>query len=184
MSHYGKVGRDVGIVGRWIRLVLGIMLTFIVLYDFFGGNHTHTTRTNALIVLFFVGFVLAYYGVYRLVAERLKDKSPWIATVIFVFPAIYFANINAFVVPFELSFGYLIGMPFVNHPITIAMILYIGISFPVQFLTKYGGCEVIAIQNLISKKNHPSYCVPLLPIDILEKTIVDAIASRRATRTA
>ena len=179
MSQYGKVGRDVGIVGRWIRLVLGIMITLVVLYDFFGGNHTHSLRTNALIVLFFVGFVLVYYGVYRLVAEKITDKSPWIATFIFVLPAIYFANINAFVVPFELSFGYLIGMPFVNHPITIAMILYIGISFPVQFFTKYGGCEVIAIQNLMLRKNCPSYCVPLLPIDIVEKTIVDAIARRR-----
>ena len=184
MSRYGKIGRDVGIVGRWIRLVLGIMLTFTVLYDFLGGNHTHSTRTNVLVVLFFVGFVLAYYGIYLLVAERLNGKSPWIATIIFVLPAIYFANINAFLVPFEWSIGYLIGMPFINHPITIAMILYIGISFPIQFLTKYGGCEVIAIQNLIFRKNHPSYCIPLLPIDVLEKTIVDAIASRREPRAA
>ena len=130
-----------------------------------------------------IGFIFAYLAGYLLIAEKIKDKNPWIATMIFVFPAMYFFA-NGFVVPFELSFGYLIGMPYVNHPITIAIILYVGISFPVQFLTKYGGCEVIAIQNLIYRKNYSSYCVPLLPIDILEKTIVDAIARNRVTRAA
>ena len=184
MSQYGKVGRDVGVVGRWIRLMMGTLITFLVLYDFLGGTHTHSLRTNTLIVVFLVGFVLAYYAGYVVIAERVKDKSPWIPTVIFVFPAIYFSVINAFVVPYELSFGYLIGMPYINHPITIAILLYIGISFPVQFFTRYGGCEVIAIQNLIFKKNYASYCVPLLPIDMLEKTIVDAIARYRGPRTA
>ncbi len=183
MSKYGKVGRDVGICGRWIRLLIGIVMTLVVLYDFFGGTHTHSLRTNTLIVLFFVGFVFAYLVGYLLIAEKIKDKNPWIATMIFVFPAMYFF-MNGFVVPYELSFGYLIGMPYINHPITIAIILYVGISFPIQFFTKYGGCEVIAIQNLIYRKNYSSYCVPLLPIDILEKTIVDAIARNRVTGAA
>ena len=143
MSQYGKVGRDVGVVGRWIRLLMGILITLMVLFDFVGGTHTHSLRTNALIALFLVGFVLAYYAAYLLVAERVKDKSPWIPTIIFVFPAIYFSVINASVVPFELSLGYLIGMPYINHPISIAILLYIGISFPVQFFTKYGGCKVL-----------------------------------------
>ena len=183
MSKYGQVGRDVGIVGRWFRLVAGIVIMFAVFWDFFGGDHTHSLRTNVLTALFFVGFVFAYQAVYLLVAERVRDKSPWIATIIFVFPAMYFSTINAFFVPFELSFGYLIGMPFINHPITLGMLLYIGISFPVQFFSKYGGCEVIAIQNLISKKDCDSYCVPLLPLDLAEKAIVDSIARRAGVTT-
>ena len=178
MSKYGQVGRDVGIVGRWFRLVAGILIMLMVLWDFFGGDHTHTLRTNALTAVSLIGFVVAYQAVYMLVAERVRDRSPWISTIIFVLPAIYFSTINAFFVPFELSFGYLIGMPFINHPITLGMLLYIGISFPVQFFSKYGGCEVIAIQNLISKKDCPSYCVPLLPLDMAEKAIVDAMAAR------
>ena len=181
MSKYGKVGRDVGICGRWIRLLIGIVMTLAVLYDVFGGTHTHSLRTNTLIVLLFVGFVLAYLAGYLLIAEKIKDKNPWIATMIFVFPAMYFF-MNGLVVPYELSFCYLIGLPYVNHPITIAMLLYIGVPFPIQFFTKYGGCEVIAIQNLIWKKKCPSYCVPLLPLDILEKTIVDRVAQRRRNR--
>ena len=82
-------------------------------------------------------------------------------------------------VPFELSFGYLIGMPYVNHPLMLAMFVYVGISLAVQFLTKYGGCEVIAIQNLIYRKRCASYWVPLLPLDMAEKAIVDALARRR-----
>ena len=68
MSHYGKVGRDVGIVGRWIRLLAGILITSLVLLDFLGGNHTHSLRTNMLIFLFFVGFIFVYLFIYRFAA--------------------------------------------------------------------------------------------------------------------
>ena len=179
MSKYGEVGWDVGVVGRWFRLVLGVLITGAVVFDFWGGGHTHSPRTNVLTGVFFVTILLAYLAVYLLVVERVKDRSPWISTLIFVFPAIYFANINAFIVPYEWSFGYLIGLPSINHPITLAMLLYIGISLPIQFVTRYGGCEVIAIQNLIYRKECSSYCVPLLPLDIVEKKIVDRIAQRR-----
>ena len=178
MSEYGQVGWDVGIVGRWFRLVMGVLVTLFVLFDFLGGAHTHSLRTNVLTAVFFVGFVLAYLAAYLLIIERVKDRSPWIPTMIFVFPAMYFVA-NGMVVPFELSFGSLIGMPYVNHPISLAILLYVGVSLPVQFFTKYGGCEVIAIQNLIYRKRCASYCVPLLPLDMAEKAIVDAFARRR-----
>ncbi len=153
-------------------------MTGLFVFDFLGGSHTHSLRTNVLTGLFFVGFVLVYFAGYLLVIERVKNMSPWIPTMIFVFPAMYFL-INGMMVPFELSFGYLIGMPYVNHPITLAMLMYVGVSLAVQFLTKYGGCEVIAIQNLIYRKRCLSYCVPLLPLDMAEKAIVDALARRQ-----
>ncbi len=179
MSEYGKVGWDVGVVGRWVRLVLGTLLIVFVIFDFSGVDHTHSLRTNLLIALFFVAFIAAYSVVYLVVVDKVKHLSPWVATAIFVFPAIYFSAVNPFMVPAEWSFGYLIGLPYVNHPLLIAMALYIGISFPVQFFTRYGGCEVVAIQNLIFKKECSSYCVPLLPIDVVEKAVVDAVAKRR-----
>ncbi len=178
MSNYGQVGWDVGIVGRWFRLVMGIMMTIFFAFDFVGSSHTHSLTTNVLTGLFFVGFVVLYLAAYLLIVERVKDKSPWIPTMIFVFPAMYFL-INGLFLPLELSFGYLIGMPYVNHPITLAMLMYVGVSLAVQFLTKYGGCEVIAIQNLIYRKRCASYCVPLLPLDLAEKAIVDALARRQ-----
>ncbi len=178
MSKYGQVGWDVGIVGRWFRLVMGGLMTSLFVFDFVGASHTHSLRTNVLTGLFFVGFVLVYFAAYLLVIERVKDKSPWIPTMIFVFPAMYFL-INGIIVPFELTFGYLIGMPYVNHPIMLAMLLYVGVSTLVQFFTKYGGCEVIAIQNLVYRKRCLSYCVPLLPLDMAEKAIVDALARRQ-----
>ncbi len=151
----------------------------LLIFDFVGGSHTHSLRTNVLTGVFFVGFLLVYFAAYLLVIERVKDKSPWIPTMIFVFPAMYFI-LNGIIVPFELSFGYLIGMPYVNHPIMLAMFVYVGISLAVQFLTKYGGCEVIAIQNLIYSKRCLSYCVPLLPLDMVEKAIVDALERRQS----
>ena len=183
MSTYGQVGLDVGTVGRWFRLISGILIMSFVLWDFIGGEHTHSLTTNMLIGVFLLGFVLAYLVVYLLIADRLKDKNPWIATIVFVFPAIYFSVINGMVVPYEWSFGYLIGLPSINHPITLAMLLYIGISLPIQFVTRYGGCEVIAIQNLIYRKRCSSYCVPLLPLDVVEKKIVDRIAQRQKNRS-
>ncbi len=179
MSEYGKLGSDVGAVGRWIRLIFGVWVLWLVLSDFLRSDHTHSTRDNVLVAVLFLAFVLVYQAVYLLLAEKLRDKSPWIATIIFVLPAMYFSIVNAFLVPAELSFGSLIGMPFVNHPITLAIFLYIGISFPVQFFTKYGGCEVVAIQNWLFKKSCSSYCVPLLPLDFAEKKIVDAIARKK-----
>ena len=125
-----------GIVGRWFRLVMGILMTSLLIFDFVGGSHTHSLRTNVLTGVFFVGFVLVYFAAYLLVIERVKDKSPWIPTMIFVVPAMYIL-INGLMVPFELSFGYLIGMPSVNHPLMLAMLLYVGISLAIQFLTKY-----------------------------------------------
>lgn len=178
MSKYGQVGWDVGIVGRWSRLVIAVLVTSLVVSDLVGGFHTHSLRTNVLTGLFFVGFVLVYFAAYLLVIERVKDKSPWIPTMIFVFPAMYFIA-NGMFVPVELRLGYLIGMPYVNHPLMLAMFLYAGISTGVQFFTKYGGCEVIAIQNLIYRKRCLSYCVPLLPLDMAEKAIVDALARRQ-----
>ncbi len=178
MSKYGQVGWDVGFIGRWFRLAMGIGVTMLFAFDFLGGSHTHSLRTNVLTGLVFVGFVLVYFAAYLLVIERVKGKSPWIPTMIFVFPAMYFL-INGLFLPLELSFGYLIGMPYVNHPITLAMLIYVGISLGVQFFTKYGGCEVIAIQNLIYRKRCLSYCVPLLPLDMAEKAIVDALGRRR-----
>ncbi len=181
MSKYGKVGWDVGIVGRWFRLFMGASMLLLVLGDYVGGGHTHSVRTNVLTVVFFVGFLIAYFGIYLLVIDRVKHMNPWIPTLIFVFPAMYFI-MNGMFAPPQWSFGTLIGLPYVNHPITIAILLYVGISLPVQFFTRYGGCEVIAIQNLIYRKECSSYCVPLLPLDMAEKAIVDGLAKRREAR--
>ncbi len=178
MSKYGQVGWDVGIVGRWSRLLIAVTATSLVVSDLVGAFHTHSLRTNVLTGLFFVGFVLVYFAAYLLVIERVKDMSPWIPTMIFVFPAMYFMS-NGVFVPLELRFGHLIGMPYVNHPMMLAMVLYAGVSIAVQFFTKYGGCEVIAIQNLVYRKRCLSYCVPLLPLDVAEKAIVDALARRQ-----
>jgi len=182
MSTYGKVGWDVGVVGRWFRLLMGALMMLLVLGDYVGGNHTHSLGMNALAALFFVGFVIAYFGIYLLVVDRVKHMNPWIPTIIFVLPAMYFI-FNGLFAPFELSFGYMIGLPYVNHPITIAILLYVGISLPIQFFTRYGGCEVIAIQNLIYRKECSSYCVPLLPLDIAEKAIVDRLAQRQEAKS-
>jgi len=57
-------------------------------------------------------------------------------------------------------------------------LLYVGASFFFQWGARYGGCEVVAIPNFLFKKNYGSYCVPLLPLDVIEKAIVEKRAAR------
>ncbi len=52
MSKYGQVGWDVGIVGRWFRLVMGVLMTSLFVFDFVGGSHSHSLKTNVLTGLF------------------------------------------------------------------------------------------------------------------------------------
>ena len=127
MSKYGQVGWDVGVVGRWFRLVMGVLMMSLFVFDFVDGSHTHSLRSNVLTGLFFVGFVVVYFLAYVLVIEKVKNRSPWIPTVLFVFPAMYFL-INGMFLPYEASFGYLIGLPYVNHPLSLAILGYVGVS--------------------------------------------------------
>lgn len=177
MANYGAVGINVGSVGRWTRFVLGIVVMLIVAGDLITASHGHNMNTYLLIVVSFFGITGVYTLVHVLVGDRLKGRSAWWGTFIFVVPIMF-----ALIAPEfdrQLQIGYLFGLPELNHPFQIALFLYIGISFFFQWRAKYGGCEVVTIPNFILKKDYGSYCVPLLPLDVLEKFIVDKINTRR-----
>jgi len=55
----------------------------------------------------------------------------------------------------------------------LAMGVYVGISFILQWRINYGGCEVVAIPILLFKRRYVSYCIPLVVADAVEKAIVD-----------
>lgn len=177
MANYGAVGINVGSVGRWTRFVLGIVVMLIVAGDLITASHGHNMNTYLLIVVSFFGITGVYTLVHVLVGDRLKGRSAWWGTFIFVVPIMF-----ALIAPEfdrQLQIGYLFNLPELNHPFQLALFLYIGISFFFQWRAKYGGCEVVTIPNFILRKNYGSYCVPLLPLDMLEKFIVDKISERR-----
>ena len=179
MASYGEVGVNVGFVGRWTRFVLGILTIVFVATDFYSATHTHDMSSYLLMILSFVGILGAYTIAHVLIGDKLSGRSAWWGTMIFVVPAM-FLLIAPMIDP-RLQIGHLLNLPMLNHPFLIALISYIGISFFFQWRAKYGGCEVVTIPNFIFKKNYGSYCVPLLPLDLLEKYIADKIGNRHSS---
>jgi hypothetical protein len=176
MASYGEVGVNVGFVGRWTRFLLGVLLIVSVASDFYPATHAHGMASYLMMLLSFVAILCVYTLVHVLIGDKLSGKSAWWGTMIFVAPAM-FLLIGPMVDP-GLQIGHWLNLPALNHPFEIALLSYIGISFFFQWRAKYGGCEVVTIPNFIFKKNYGSYCVPLLPLDLLEKFVVEMVGNR------
>ncbi len=89
MASYGKVGVNVGSVGRWTRFVLGVVMILIVATDFYPVTHTHDMASYAMMVLSFVAIVGVYTLGHVLIGDKLSGKSAWWGTMIFVVPAMF-----------------------------------------------------------------------------------------------
>ena len=179
MASYGEVGVNIGPVGRWTRFVLGILVIVFVATDLVSGTHTHDMASYLMMVLSFVAIVGVYMLGHVLIGDKLYGKSAWWGTMIFVAPAMFLLIAPMF--DPSLQIGHLLNLPALNHPFRIALLSYIGISFFFQWQAKYGGCEVVTIPNFIFKKNYGSYCVPLLPLDMLEKLVVEKVGEARSS---
>ncbi len=179
MANYGVVGVNVGSVGRWTRFALGILVMLLVTQDFLSATHTHSATSYLLILLSFVGITGIYTLGHVLLGDKLRGKSAWWGTLIFVVPVMFLLISPAF--DSKLQVGYLFNFPALNHPFQLALMAYIGISFFFQWRARYGGCEVVTIPNFIFRKDYGSYCVPLLPLDIIEKAIVDKFGKSRGS---
>ena len=175
-SKYGTLGLDVGVIGRWSRLIWGLFILLPLAFSIsqsFGSSNPELNITGeyysfsdpvnfyTLTVFYFITILVAYTAVYWYLGDRfLKRTNAWINTLIFVGPA------------FLVAWLPIAG---VALPVTLrlAMLLYIGISFIIQWKIKYGGCEVVSVPILLFKKRYETYCIPLVAIDAVEKAIVD-----------
>jgi len=167
-SKFGKVGLDVGVLGRLSRLIWGILILIPILLsiarDFSSATPSTSFYTSAVFYLLLI--VVIYTLAYWFLGERLFAKAnPWVNTAILVGPAFaiawwpyFFAPVFSLQIPLSLS---------------VAMGIYIGISFIIQWKIKYGGCEVVSIPILLFKKRYTTYCVPLVAVDAIEKIVVD-----------
>ena len=181
MASYGELGVNVGSVGRWTRFVLGILIVALVATDFYPATHTHSAASYLMMALSFLGIMAVYTLVHMLIGDKLNGKSAWWGTLIFVVPTIFLLIAPEF--DPSLQVGYWVNLPALNHPFELALLLYVGISFFFQWRAEYGGCEVVAIPNFLFRKNYGSYCVPLLPVDAIEKLIVEKKAAGSAGTT-
>ncbi len=152
-QSFGKLGRDVGLVGRWFRLIAGGSMSVYVLYQ---TAHASSVNVVAELALYFVATLSAYTAAEFLFGERFLSKiSAWPRTAILVGPMLAI---------FALQLG-----PLVFHG---GLLLYIGMSLIVSFFMRYGGCEVMSIPSLIFGTRNTVYC-PLNVIDAVEKAVVD-----------
>ncbi len=151
-QSFGKLGRDVGVVGRWFRLIAGGSLSGYVLYHAVGLSATEVME----LAIYFVATLSAYTAAEFLLGERLLAKaSAWLRTAILLGPP---------VVIFALQLG-----PHVLHH---ALLLYVGVSLTFSYFMRYGGCEVMSIPGLIFGSRHTVYC-PLNVVDAVEKAVID-----------
>ncbi len=171
MANYGEVGVNVGSVGRWTRFILGILIVVFVATDFYPVTHAHNAVFYMMMALSLLGIISIFTLVHVLIGDKLIGKSAWWGTLIFVVPAMFLLIAPEF--DSSLQVGHWLNVPALNHPFRLALLAFIGISFLFQWRARYGGCEVVAITNFLIRKNFGSYCVPLLPLDAIEKAIIE-----------
>ena len=173
-SRFGTLGLDVGVVGRWSRLVWGLLILTPIVYDV-------STRSDLLdsggfyvqAAVYLVAITAAYVLVYWAFGDRFfATANPWVNTAILVGPAftvawwpIIFAPVTGIEIPEALGLG---------------MGVYVGISFILQWRIGYGGCEVVSIPIILLRRRYVTYCVPLVALDAVEKGIIDSRASKHA----
>lgn len=170
-SKFGTLGLDVGVLGRWSRLISGllILIPLVVNVGLSFSPSVSSIRFYGLFLVYFIAILVVYSLAYRFLGERfLARVNPWVTTVIFVGPAILVDWWNLLVAPFTN-----LGLP---QPLVLAMTVYIAISLILQWRIKYGGCEVVSIPILLFRRRYPSYCIPLVVIDAVEKVVVDTKA--------
>ncbi len=171
-SRYGTLGVDVGVMRHWARFVFGILLLLLVGLNLIArfSSSAAALQFFGQLLIYFVAITVVYTGVYWVLGEIgvLPRLSPWAGTAIFVGPAFVVAWWNFLLAP-------LTGF-FLPETFWLAMLAYIGLSFLLQWRLGYGGCEVVALPILLFRKRYPTYCIPLVALDALEKALVDRSA--------
>ncbi len=169
-GRFGKLGLDVGLFGRWSRLLWGVTILVPVVVGAVRDTQGSGSSLSfyGLAGVYFLGIAAVYVLVYRAFGERFFARAnPWVNTAIFVGPA--FAGAW-----WELLFQPLTGLA-LPTALPLAMSAYIGISFILQWKIRYGGCEVVALPILVSKRRYTTYCLPLVAVDAVEKVVVERL---------
>ncbi len=148
-----QIGLNVGIAGRWVRLLGGTWLTGAMVLQVI---HSNALNAGIEMAIYFIAVLAVYILSYYFFSNRiLSELNAWARTVILLAPV--FAVFSFQIGPDELRQG---------------ILLYIGISLIVSFFMGYGGCEVVSIPSLIFRVRHTIYC-PLNAVDAVEKAVIN-----------
>lgn len=147
-----RLGNDVRVVGRWARLILGV----VIIVDLAGELIALALPPTFYLQsgLYFAGIFLVYLAAFYFLGERLLARAnPWVGTFLLVVPAVA-----------------ALFLDFLPSAFRLALLLYIGISLILNFAMSYGGCEVLAIPTFIFRRRYTVYC-PSTVVDLIENAI-------------
>lgn len=169
------IGRDLGPLGRWVRLGAGALSLSFGLGPLITGigtdpEHGTAAYAGAVLTLAAVVLIAAYYlALYRLLGQLLFARAnPWFGTTILL------GSLGAFTAPF---------MP---EPLRHGAGLYVGATLILTAVIRYGGCEVVALPTLLFRRRYVIYC-PWNAVDLAERPILSGrldLAARLATAAA
>lgn len=147
------VGRDVLRLGRWIRLVVGLVIIGLA-----ATTVHHEGLSGAAIgeetIPAFLGLVAAYTALVRVIGDRLLSRvDGWLAAIVLLAPLAALA-------------------PFVSGAVSMGFTLYIGAGILIQALIGYGGCEVAGIPTLLLHRRYRVYCA-FNSMDVAEQWLRD-----------
>ena len=142
-----RIGHDMGAVGRWARIVFGVAASAWAANVLVGAG-------LVLEAAFWIAIItVAYLVGHRLVMPLLDRASPWLGTIVFVGPAIVIPMVGS--LPAGLRLG---------------MVTYFSLSLILSAVTRYGGCEVMALPSALFKRWYTVYC-PVNVIDAVERRV-------------
>ncbi len=148
------IGYDLGTVGAWVRIVIGVIASLALLVIDISDADTRFLVETAL---WFVGVLAAYTLVYVSLSRRILGRlNPWISTVIFYGPVLVLPYVESLPSMFR-----------------VALALYVTVSIAVVVFIRYGGCEVVGIPSLLVRRRHVVYC-PWNTVDLVDKAIEDS----------
>ncbi len=142
----GRRGDKAGIIGRTLRLMLGMLLGWMT----FTVMRTEDAAFTVRILAVFAG-VTAFYAIVHLLIRRYgAGLNRWLGAALALLPvALLFA------------LGGAVGR--------VASVAYLGLSLLLQAIRGDGGCEVMAIPALLFGRRTHLVCILFSPIDWVEK---------------
>src|SRR5258708_17492948 len=146
-----RIGRNATTLGRWVRLLGGLLLVLIAGLSMI----SITDRADARGVLVsFLAIVIVYELAYLALEKPLLARTnPWLNALVMVAPALVIVLLPLF--PIALRYG---------------MVLYLGVTCILNAMMGYGSCEVLAIPTLVHKRQYDVYC-PTNLIDAAEQAV-------------
>lgn len=159
------VGRDVGFVGRWFRLIVGVYFSALIIAEPLLADAANQSPLAfwGEVGLYFVAILIVYVVAVYLLGERvLARANPWVGTLLLLGPL-----------------GTITALELGPETFRVAIGLYYSLASILNFAMSYGGCEVVALPSLILRRRYTVYC-PYNAVDAIENALNLSTQSHRA----